>query len=314
MKKFALLGVAGFVAPRHLNAIKQNNAKLIAAVDTHDSVGILDSYFPEAHFFTEFERFDRHLDKLRRSGDEYKVDYVSICSPNYLHDSHIRHGLRSGCDVICEKPLVLTPKNLTSLIELEHETNKKVNAILQLRLHPEITALKKQEKSEKRKQISLTYVTSRGNWYLRSWKGSDEKSGGVVTNIGIHFFDMLQWVFGDVKASQVHYLTDYKASGFIELADADVQWFLSIDEKDLPEEVKNKGQRTFRNIDVDGKAIEFSDGFTDLHTETYKQILVGNGFGIEDARPSIELVHAIRNAKKQLSDSYHPFLKRTNHV
>ncbi len=295
MKNFALIGAAGFIAPRHMKAIKETGNNLVAALDKHDNVGILDSYFPNADFFTEFERFDRHLDKLKRRGDT--IDYISICSPNYLHDSHIRYALRYGADAICEKPLVLNPWNLDALTEIEKETGKKVYTILQLRLHPSIIALREKIKSgpkDKIYDVNLTYITSRGNWYHSSWKGDVSKSGGVATNIGIHFFDMLIWVFGDVKENRVNQLTDETASGYLELAQARVNWSLSIDYNQIPEEVRSKGKRTFRSLMMEGEQIEFSDGFTDLHTTSYEEILKGNGFGIIETRPSIELAKAIR--------------------
>ena len=301
MKKFALIGAAGYIAPRHMKAIKDTGNILVAAMDRCDSVGIIDSYFPEANFFTEFERFDRHIDKLRRKGE--KIDYVSICSPNYLHDAHIRWALRSGADAICEKPLVLNPWNLDGLEEIERETGKKVYNILQLRVHPSIISLKKRiekeyKEREKKYNVDLTYITSRGKWYFVSWKGDISKSGGVATNIGIHFFDMLMWIFGGVKHHEVHYSEPLKKmAGYIELEKANVRWFLSVDYNDLPEDIKQKGQRTYRSITFDGEEIEFSGGFTDLHTVVYEDILGGGGFGIEDARPSIELVYQIRNIK-----------------
>ncbi len=311
MKNFALIGAAGYIAPRHMKAIKDTGNNLIAALDKCDSVGVIDQYFPKADFFTEFERFDRHIDKLRRSGN--RVDYVSICSPNYLHDAHIRFALRNEADAICEKPLVLNPWNLDALEEIEKETGKKVYNILQLRVHPSIIALKerieKEYKEEKEKyNIDLTYITSRGKWYFISWKGDLSKSGGVATNIGIHFFDMLMWIFGNVKHHEVHYAEPLKKmSGYIELEKANVRWFLSVDYNDLPEEIKQKGQRTYRSITFDGEEIEFSGGFTDLHTVVYKDILNGGGFGINDARPSIELVYQIRNLNPiGFNDRAHP--------
>lgn len=295
MKDFALIGAAGFVAPRHLKAIKETGNNLVAALDKHDNVGILDSYFPEADFFIEFERFDRHLDKLKRKGK--KVDYISICSPNYLHDSHIRFALRHGADAICEKPLVLNPWNLDALMEIEKETNKKVYTILQLRLHPSIIALREEVSNgpkDKVYEVELQYMTSRGHWYHTSWKGDPSKSGGVATNIGIHFFDMLIWIFGDVEDIQTTDLSDESARGFIKLKKASVNWFLSIDYNDIPADVKAKGKRTFRSLKMEGQEIEFSDGFTDLHTKSYQEILAGNGFGLKDAKPSIDLVQMIR--------------------
>ncbi len=301
MKRFALIGAAGYIAPRHMKAIKDTGNVLLAALDRCDSVGIIDSYFPEADFFTEFERFDRHIDKLRRKGE--KIDYVSICSPNYLHDAHIRFALRSGADAICEKPLVLNPWNLDALEEIEEECGQKVYNVLQLRVHPSIIELKKKIDEEyrtrdKKYNIDLTYITSRGKWYFISWKGDLSKSGGVATNIGIHFFDMLMWIFGSVQHSEVHYSEPLKKmAGYIELERAHVRWFLSVDYNDLPEDIKQKGQRTYRSITVDGEEIEFSGGFMDLHTVVYKDILEGGGFGIKEARPSIELVYQIRNIK-----------------
>ncbi|WP_035588033.1 Gfo/Idh/MocA family oxidoreductase [Hippea jasoniae] len=315
MKNFVLIGAAGYIAPRHMKAIKDTGNNLLAAVDPNDSVGIIDSYFPEAHFFTEFERFDRHVDKLRRRGN--KVDFASICSPNYLHDAHIRWALRSGINAICEKPLVLNPWNLDALEEIEQETGRKVYNVLQLRLHPSIISLKDKieketSKENKKYNIDLTYITSRGRWYFVSWKGDLSKSGGVATNIGIHFFDMLMWLFGEVKNSEVHYCEPLKKmAGFIELKKAYVRWFLSVDYNDLPDDIKQKGQRTYRSITVDSKEIEFSGGFTDLHTLVYKDILNGGGFGIKDARLSIELVHQIRNIKPVgFNDRVHPLAKR----
>jgi UDP-N-acetyl-2-amino-2-deoxyglucuronate dehydrogenase len=295
MKKFALIGAAGFIAPRHLKAIKENGGDLVAAVDKHDNVGILDSYFPTADFFTEFERFDRHLDKLRRKGE--KVDYISICSPNYLHDSHIRFALRAGAEAICEKPLVLNPWNLDAIQEIETETGRKVNTILQLRLHPSIIALREKVKAagpDRKYNVKLTYITSRGHWYQSSWKGDNAKAGGIATNIGIHFFDMLLWIFGDLqKVDVTAYQTDH-AAGMLTLRQANVEWFLSINPDHLPADIKNEGKRTFRTLTMEGTEIEFSDGFTDLHTKSYAEILKGNGFGVADARPSLDLVYAIR--------------------
>ena len=300
MKKFALIGVAGYIAPRHLQAIRDTGNTLIAALDKSDTVGIMDSYFPDADFFTEFERFDRHLDKLKRQGNP--IDFVSICSPNYLHDSHIRFALRHGANAICEKPLVLNPWNVDALAEIEKETGKKVFNILQLRHHPAIIALREKVKNgpaDKIYDVDLTYMTSRGNWYHISWKGDESKSGGITTNIGIHFFDMLIWVFGAVKGLEVFSLTEDTATGQIELERARVKWKLSIDYMSIPEEVRAKGKRTFRSLTMDGEEIEFSDGFTELHTKSYQAILNGNGFGLEEARPSISLAYQIRNYLKQ---------------
>lgn len=299
MNRFALIGAAGYIAPRHMKAIKETGNELVASLDKHDNVGILDSYFPGSDFFTEFERFDRHLDKLRRQGQG--VDYVSICSPNYLHDSHIRFALRQQAHAICEKPLVLNPWNVDALAEIEKETGKRVFTILQLRLHPAIIELRNKilnGPANKIHDVDLTYITSRGHWYQVSWKGDNSKSGGVATNIGIHFFDMLLWIFGDVKDVQVKELTEDTASGVLELQRARVNWFLSIDANRLPDAAKASGKRTHRSLTMEGIEIEFSDGFTDLHTTSYKEILKGNGFGLIDARPSIELAHKIRSQMK----------------
>lgn len=295
MKRFALIGAAGYIAPRHMKAIKETGNTLVATLDKHDNVGVLDSHFPEADFFTEFERFDRHLDKLRRQ--KQGVDYVSICSPNYLHDSHIRFALRQDADAICEKPLVLNPWNLDALAEIEKETGKKVYTILQLRLHPAIIELRNKilnGPEGKIYDVDLTYITSRGHWYHVSWKGDDSKSGGVATNIGIHFFDMLLWVFGPMKSVSVNELTKDTAYGTLELQQARINWLLSIDANQLPEAVQRAGKRTFRSLTMEGQGIEFSDGFTDLHTESYRNILNGHGFGILEAKPSIDLIHKIR--------------------
>lgn len=300
MKRFALIGAAGFIAPRHLKAIKDTGNDLIAALDPHDSVGILDSHFPNARFFTEFERFDRHIDKLRRNGEG--PDYVSIASPNYLHDAHIRFALRSGAHAICEKPLVINPWNLDGLAALEKESGRRVFTILQLRLHPSVIALKKQVEEAvaadpgRRFDVDLSYVTSRGAWYFSSWKGQDSRSGGIVTNIGIHFFDMLLWIFGEARESSVAQLTADRASGSIRFANASVRWLLSVNADDLPDAATARNQRTHRSIRLDGAEVEFSDGFTNLHTASYQAILNGGGFGIGDARPSIALVHDIRSA------------------
>jgi len=311
MKNFALIGAAGYIAPRHLKAIKDTNNTLIAALDKFDSVGIMDSYFPNADFFIEFERFDRHIEKLKRNGTH--LDYVSICTPNYLHDSHIRMALRRGADAICEKPLVLNPWNIDALTDIQKESGNEIHTILQLRLHPSIIALK--EKVDKapvdtKFDIDLTYITSRGGWYHISWKGDESKSGGVATNIGVHFYDMLSWIFGDVKESQVHLREKSKSAGYLEFERARVRWFLSIDETDLPDEIKAKGQRTYRSISIDNEEIEFSGGFTELHTESYKRILAGKGFGLEDAKQSIQIVHDIRNAEIIVqNDLKHRFIK-----
>jgi len=308
---FALIGVAGYIAPRHLKAIKDTHNNLVASLDYSDSVGIIDSYFPYADFFVEFERFDRHIDKLRRT--HKKVDFVSICSPNYLHDSHIRFALRSGADAICEKPLVLNPWNIDALAEYQNDTGHKVYNVLQTRLHPAIRALREKilnGPKDKIYDIDLTYITSRGNWYYFSWKGNLEKSGGVATNIGVHFFDMLTWIFGDVKENITHISKPDKASGYLELSRARVRWFLSIDYNDLPESVKKSGKRTYRYLEVDQKEIEFSDGFGELHTETYREVLAGRGFGLTEAKNSIELVYNIRKSTPiGCRGNYHPMCK-----
>ena len=313
MKNFALIGAAGYIAPRHMKAIKDTGNNLIAALDKNDSVGIIDSYFPDADFFTEFERFDRHLSKLRFEKN-IATDYVSICTPNYLHDAHIRFALRQGADAICEKPLVLNPWNIDALAKIEKETGKKIYNILQLRVHPSIIALKeKVAKAPKDKvfDIDLTYLTSRGHWYYTSWKGDLAKSGGVATNIGVHFFDMLSWIFGDLKQNIVHVSTHDRAAGYLEFSRARVRWFLSINYEVLPEAIKAKGQRTYRSINIEGEELEFSGGFTDLHTESYKDILRGKGYGIEAPRQAIEIVHSIRNATPVgLKGDYHPFAKK----
>jgi UDP-N-acetyl-2-amino-2-deoxyglucuronate dehydrogenase len=306
---FALVGAGGFVAPRHLRAIKENDQNLLAILDPNDSVGVIDSYFPEASFFTEYERFDRHIEKLRREGEEKRVHYVSICSPNYLHDAHIRFALRADANAICEKPLVLNPWNAEALKSLEKETGRRVYTILQLRHHPSIIELKNKIDSAgkgKKHDIVLTYITPRGKWYHYSWKGDVMKSGGIATNIGIHFFDMLTWIFGKSISNTLHYSKKEKAGGLIELENANVKWFLSIDKKDL-----KAGDKTFRSITLDGEEIEFSEGFTDLHTISYREILEGRGFKIEEALPSIEAVFNIRSANPVgLKGEYHPFLKK----
>ncbi|GAB3993157.1 Gfo/Idh/MocA family oxidoreductase [Spirosoma daeguense] len=311
MKKFALIGAAGFVAPRHMKAINETGNVLVTAFDKFDSVGVLDSYFPNANFFTEFERFDRHIDKLRRQANP--IDYITICSPNYLHDAHIRFGLRSDTDVICEKPLVLNPWNIDALAEMENETGKHVYNILQLRLHPSIIALKNRIENgpaDKIYDLDLAYITSRGKWYNISWKGDVAKSGGIATNIGVHFFDMLAWIFGKVQKNVVHIREHNTASGYLELSKARVRWFLSTDPESLPTAVKQKNKQTYRSLQIEGEEIEFSDGFTDLHTKSYEAILAGNGFGLQEAYPSIEIVHDIRNANlTQLSSDYHPLVQ-----
>lgn len=298
MKNFAITGVAGYIAPRHLEAIKDTGNRLVAAVDPHDSVGILDSYFPDTSFFTEFERFDRHLEMLRRANKGNQVHYISICSPNHLHDAHIRLALRIGADAICEKPLVLNPWNLDRLQELEEDFNAKIFTVLQLRLHPTLLKIKQEldGKIVKTKHtVKLRYITTRGKWYRYSWKGDSERSGGIVTNIGIHFFDLLIWLFGNVQENIVYLRKEEKAAGYLELEKANVDWFLSIDRNDLHDVGETNGRRTNRSITIDGKELEFSSGFTNLHTRIYDGILSGYGFGIEDARTSIELVYNIRN-------------------
>jgi len=310
VKNFAITGVAGYIAPRHLKAIKETGNNLLAAIDPHDSVGILDSFFPGASFFTEFERFDRHLEKLRRGSDKNQINYLSICSPNHLHDAHIRLALRIGAHAICEKPLVINPWNLDALQKLEEETGFNIYTVLQLRLHPSLIELKRRLKNQNKKtNVVLTYITSRGIWYKYSWKGIEEKSGGIATNIGIHFFDLLIWLFGKVQKHEVHLYEKQKAGGFIELEHANVQWFLSIDKSDLP----SAEQSTLRSITLDGEEINFSAGFTELHTRIYEEILIGNGFRIQDSRPSIELVHNIRSSaiiKNYNSSPVHPLTKK----
>ena len=310
-KNFALIGAAGYIAPRHLIAIKEVGGDLKAAIDTSDSVGIMDSHFPKARFFTEFERFDRYVDRSRRQGDP--IDIVSICSPNYLHDAHVRFALRSGADVICEKPLVLNPWNIDGLAEMERDTGKKVHTILQLRLHPAIIALRDAvlaDKSKRVHDVDLSYITSRGNWYYTSWKGDDAKSGGIATNIGVHFFDMLSFVFGKLQKVVVHHRAMDCAAGYLEYLRARVRWFLSINVRDVPESAA-KNQRTCRSITMDGKEIEFSEGFTELHNVSYREIMAGRGFALEEVRPSIETVSQIRTAPIELhKGEQHPFLPR----
>lgn len=315
-KNFGLIGVAGYIAVRHLKAIKDTGNNLLASLDKFDSVGLIDSYFPQSDFFVEFERFDRHFDKLKRSG--IRIDYVSICSPNYLHDSHIRFALRHHADAICEKPIVLNPWNIDALQVIENETGHKVFTVLQTRLHPCIAELRERIRKgpdNKIYDIDLTYITSRGNWYYISWKGDIQKSGGVATNIGIHFFDMLGWIFGKTRINTVHLSEPNKAAGYLELDNARIRWFLSLDHNDLPKEAIEKGHRTFRSIRVEGEEIEFSEGFTDLHTLTYKEILAGRGFGLNDARQSVETAYVIRNSiPVSITGDYHPFLKNIKSV
>ena len=312
-KNFALIGAAGYIAPRHLKAIKDTNNELVAAMDPNDSVGIIDSYFPNADFFVEFERFERHIEKVKRINNEKAIDFVSICSPNHLHDAHIRFALRSGANAICEKPIVLNPWNIDALIEVERDTNQKVYTVLQLRLHPAILALKKQvEDAAKDKifDVDLFYVTSRGKWYQYSWKGDVKKSGGVCTNIGVHFYDMLYFIFGDVKKNVVHHKDDFRSSGYLEFERARVRWFLSVETNDLPIDAKINNSRTYRSLTLDGIEVEFSDGFADLHTKIYNDILNGGGFGLETNRIAIQTVSDIRNSSPiGLKGDYHPHLK-----
>jgi UDP-N-acetyl-2-amino-2-deoxyglucuronate dehydrogenase len=321
MNNFALLGAGGFVAPRHMKAIKETGNDLVVAMDPHDAVGIMDSYFPNARFFTEFERLDRHAEMLRRQGDEKRLHYVSIASPNYLHDAHMRFSLRIGANAICEKPLVLNPWNIDALHDIEKEYGKRVNTIFQVRHHPSIIELKDRvsanlsnlKVNRGKYDIDLTYITSRGRWYLVSWKGETAKSGGVATNIGVHFFDMFQWIFGKPQDVIVHLLEPTKAAGYLELENARVRWFLSLDSEDLPAGAKESGKTTYRSISISSEEFEFSEGFTNLHTVSYREILKGNGFGLEEARPSIEVVYRIRNSSPiGLKGDYHPMLNSIN--
>lgn len=310
IKKFAIIGMAGYIAPAHLKAIKATGNTLIAAFDPNDSVGVLDSYFPDADFFTEFERFDRFIHKQKRFNTP--VDFISICSPNYLHDSHVRFTLRSGANAICEKPVALNPWNVDALQAIEQETGKKVFVVLQLRYHPAVIALKKEiaeTRTANKLEMELTYITARGKWYFNSWKGDETKSGGIATNIGVHFFDMLYYVLGDLTKNELHYRSNTKASGILEYAQARVKWFLSIDGNDLPEEVQQQ-KTTYRSLTVNGKAIDFSDGFTELHTQFYKAVLAGEGVNLADSRPAIEIAAAIRT-QLPVTDPVdkHPFLK-----
>lgn len=313
MKRFGMLGAAGYIAPRHMMAIRDTGNTLVAAMDVNDSVGVIDSYFPEAQFFTEFERFDRHIDKLRRGAGGGAIDYVTICSPNYLHDAHMRFALRSGAHAICEKPLVLNPWNIDGLKEIEKDTGMRINTILQLRLHPAIKELKgkvAQSPADTKADVDLTYITSRGRWYLQSWKGDTSKSGGIATNIGVHFFDMLHFVYGELQHNIVHLATPTKAAGYLEYQRARVRWFLSIDVNDIPEAERAVGKRTYRSLTANGTNIEFSDGFTDLHTRSYEEILAGRGFGLEENRVAIETVASIRNATMQpIGQLSHPFVR-----
>ena len=299
LKRFALIGAAGYIAPKHMRAIKETGNVLVAALDKHDSVGILDSYFPEADFFTEFERFDRHLEKLKRSGKP--VDYLVVCSPNYLHDAHIRFGLRLGADVICEKPVVLNPWNVDALMEMEKETGKKVFTILQMRLHPSIISLYEKITNTpggKRSDVELKYITPRGNWYPVSWKGDIQKSGGISTNIGVHFFDILLWIFGSVKESIVHKHTNTTACGSLQLESANVNWLLSIDKEQLPDELKDPGRHSYRYMKVEGEELDFSETDGSLHTKSYREILNVNGFTLKEVKPLTELLYQIRSFQK----------------
>jgi UDP-N-acetyl-2-amino-2-deoxyglucuronate dehydrogenase len=319
-QNFALIGAAGYIAPRHMKAIRETGNNLLAALDPYDGVGIMDSYFPHADFFIEPERFDRHLDKLRRIAasksrlQDTKVDYVSICSPNYMHDAHIRLALRNDAHAICEKPIVLNPWNVDALRTIEKESGKRVYTILQLRHHPAILALKKKIEQGARNKVysvDLTYITSRGKWYHRSWKGDISKSGGIATNIGVHFFDMLAWIFGDQKENRVHLLSASRAAGILRLQKAHVRWFLSLESDDLPKAARTNGRSTYRSLSIDDQEFEFSDGFTDLHTVSYQQILAGKGYGLPDTKPSIHIVYEIRNSKPAgLKGDYHPALKK----
>jgi UDP-N-acetyl-2-amino-2-deoxyglucuronate dehydrogenase len=311
MKNFALIGAAGYIAPRHMKAIKETGNNMPVATDGNDSVGVLDSYFPKADFFREFERFDRHVEKLGRLCEDKRIHYVSICSPNYMHDSHIRFALRSGAYAICEKPLVLNPWNVDALAESEEKYGSKVYNVLQLRLHPSIIKFREdiQKSPNTKHEMVLTYITSRGSWYHYSWKGQIEKSGGIATNIGVHFFDMLHWVFGGVIENQLHHIDSERASGYLEFEGAKVKWFLSINANDLPAEAKAKGQRTYRSFVCDGEEVQFSDGFEDLHTKVYKDILAGGGYGLQDAKASVKIVHDIRNMQpRKVDENLHPYI------
>jgi UDP-N-acetyl-2-amino-2-deoxyglucuronate dehydrogenase len=313
-KNFAVTGVAGYIAPRHLRAIRDTGNRVLAAVDTHDAAGLLDQYSFDVRFFTEIERFDRHLEKLRRGPEQDRVHYLSICAPNYLHDAHCRLALRVGADAICEKPLVINPWNLDALQELENEFGRRIYTVLQLRIHPKLIELKEQLKRDmgRMHDVCLTYITGRGAWYQTSWKGEPEKSGGIATNIGVHFFDLLLWLFGEAGACKVHLSEAQRMAGFLELEHARVIWFLSVNPADLPFRATPGMKSTFRSITIDGQEVEFTEGFTDLHTKIYEEILAGRGFGINDVRPSIKLVHTIRTASVCTAnrDTVHPFLKQ----
>ncbi|MXP40266.1 oxidoreductase [Altererythrobacter soli] len=309
--RFALTGAAGYIAPRHMKAIRETGNELVVAMDVNDSVGILDSHFPDARFFTEFEQFDAHVDVERRAGRS--IDYVSIASPNYLHDAHMRFALRAGADAICEKPLVLHHEDIDGLAEVEAQTGRRVNTILQLRLHPSIIALRQQVGANSTKHdVTLTYITSRGDWYLRSWKARTDQSGGIATNIGVHFFDMLHFLFGELQENVVHLNAPTKAAGYLEYTRARVRWFLSIDVNDVPHDAREAGQRTYRSITCDGSEIEFSGGFTDLHTVSYQEIIAGRGFGLEENRTAIETVCRIRDAAAVEHGERHPFVSRAS--
>jgi UDP-N-acetyl-2-amino-2-deoxyglucuronate dehydrogenase len=310
MTSFALIGAAGYIAPRHMRAIRDIGGDLKVAFDPRDSVGIIDSYFPEARFFVEFERFDRHVDKLRRAGE--KIDYVSICSPNYLHDAHVRFGLRADSDVICEKPLVLNPWNIDGLAEMEQETGRKVSTIMQLRLHPAISELKQKIEASPKNEfaVDLTYIASRGRWYHTSWKGDEAKSGGIATNIGVHFFDLLVHLFGPPQQNVAHLRERERAAGYLECGRAQIRWFLSVDRRDIPHGCAD-GRTTFRSIAIDGQELEFSEGFTDLHTRSYEEIIAGRGFGLDAVRSSVEIVSAFRTRPiEPRSGERHPFVGR----
>ncbi|WP_419813538.1 Gfo/Idh/MocA family oxidoreductase [Bacterioplanoides sp.] len=312
MKNFGLIGAAGYIAPRHLKAIKETGHNLVVAMDVNDSVGIMDSHFPEAEFFTEFEQFSGYVEDLKQTGQ--KLDYIAICSPNYLHLPHMKFALQNGIDVICEKPLVLNAEDLETLKRYEEQYGAKVNSILQLRLHPSIIALRDKVAAapiDKVFDVNLTYLTSRGKWYLKSWKGFDEKSGGVATNIGVHFYDMLHFIFGDIKKNEVHYRDEKTSSGYLEYERARVRWFLSIDANHLPDNAVQGEKLTYRSIDIEGEELEFSGGFTDLHNQSYQNILVGNGYGVEDNRAAIETVAEMRNAEViDFPVNAHPLLEK----
>lgn len=323
MSNFALIGAAGYIAPKHMNAIYETGNKLLAAVDPHDCVGRIDSYFPEARFFTEVERFDRYLEKCRRSNEGNSVEYVSICTPNYLHDAHIRLALRVRAHAICEKPLVLSPWNLDAIAELEEEYGGRVYNVLQLRLIEKLQGLRRELLSSTaggKRDVVLSYVTRRGSWYDVSWKGDPKKSGGPSMNIGVHFFDLLLWLFGETDHAEVHLKESRRMSGYLELERARVRWFLSVDEADLPTASREAGKFAHRSMTIDGEELEFSDGFTNLHTRSYEEILAGNGFGIREARPAIEIVHHINSLDVQQTGTIHPKLQvglpalKTNHT